>query len=354
VADMKVGMETMLESVEAVIDHNLSLPEDAPFSEHINVLVESMPGQGKTTSITNLLATKGLACPPPVVLAQYDPQDLAGWPLPVKDGECMRRIRPDWMPTIETHGLKGAILFDEARQQETMGSNMLAQIVQERRIGEHKIPHGWTLIMCANRDEDRAGTNPMPSQLTGRITFIELEVSIEDSMSFANKAGWHDAVKAYLRFAPQELNTFDPDAAQYASPRGWERVSTIMNLSVGKSARTALISGTIGGPATAKFMGFLDLQEKCPDINALIDNPDGAEVIMDAPIQYAVCAALSTRMNKVNAANVLKYLGRLDKEAGRGEMAAFVVRDAMSRDKVLAQYAPVREWLINTGAKLIL
>ena len=75
---------------------------------------------------------------------------------------------------------------------------------------------------------------------------------------------------------------------------------------------------------------------------------------MDAPIQYAVCAALSTRMNKANAANVLKYLGRLDKEAGRGEMAAFVVRDAMSRDKVLAQYAPVREWLINTGAKLIL
>ena len=65
---------------------------------------------------------------------------------------------------------------------------------------------------------------------------------------------------------------------------------------------------------------------------------------------YAVCSALSYRVNKMNAQNFMKYIRRLPEQ----EFAAFAIKDAMSRFPDLKKADGFREWVLQGGAELIL
>ena len=77
-----------------------------------------------------------------------------------------------------------------------------------------------------------------------------------------------------------------------------------------------------------------------PDINELIAKPQSASISDDPAVMYAVCAALATRMNKSNAAQIVQYLQRIPQQ----EFAAFVIKDALNRDTDLKQVKAVRGW----------
>ena len=83
--------------------------------------------------------------------------------------------------------------------------------------------------------------------------------------------------------------------------------------------------------------------------------PEQVTLVPDAPdVQYAVCAALSAKMNGKNSKSIVTYLKRLPQQ----EFAAFVIKDAMNRTedlkKELKRDDAVREWIMSIGKHLIL
>jgi hypothetical protein len=110
------------------------------------------------------------------------------------------------------------------------------------------------------------------------------------------------------------------------------------------------ISGQVGRPACVDLMGFLKVYASCPDIDELIANPDHSVVPSDAAVLYAVCASLSSRASTSNISNILKYLRRLPQQ----EFAAFVMKDAISRDQSLKKVQAVRDWALTCGKDLLL
>ena len=337
-------------TVAAMVQHNLALPVGAPDDAHLAPYLEGEPGGGKT-AIPHAVA-KQLGLPIHVIsLADRDAGEVGGMDYP-EDGKLVR-MRPPWMPTEGP-----CILFlDELPQAPTSNQNLAARIVNERRIGDHLLPEGCVVMAAGNAAKHRAGTNYMPSHLKDRLTFITVEAELDDVLRHFSERKFSEYVRGFLRFRPEFLSKFDRDANAYPSARSWAKVNAqidmntqFLNEPLDGALMRQVFSGQIGDEAAATFIGFIKLHDKVPNIDDLIAHPDRASIDMDSGIMYAVSASLSSRMDKGNAKNILKYLMRLP----RRELAAFVVKDAIARDPELKRSNDVREWAINEGRELIL
>ena len=329
---------------EAAIDFAFKLKQGRDAQYVVPYLV-SGAGIGKTTSVKDIAERRGIGCEI-LSLAQYDAGELGGWPGPSPDGETMVRLRPDWMPTEG----EGILFLDELPQAPVSNQNIAAQIVNERRVGPHHLPDGWVIVAAGNRMSDRAGTNNMPSHLKDRLMFLEIEADLEDTIAYYYSKRIDERICAFLRFRPEWLHKFDRDANACPSPRSWERVGSIMSWGLDPVNQLEAIAGQVGRAATADFTGFLKMYESVPDIDGLIANPNSADIPNDPAILYAVCAAIASRVNDKNIGNVVKYLERLPQQ----EFAAFVIKDAINRNKELKQSQVIRDWIMKTGKNLIL
>lgn len=180
--------------------------------------------------------------------------------------------------------------------------------------------------------------------------FLEIEADLEDTIAYYYSKRIDERICAFLRFRPEWLHKFDRDANACPSPRSWERVGSIMSWGLDPVNQLEAIAGQVGRAATADFTGFLKMYESVPDIDGLIAHPASADIPNDPAILYAVCAAIASRVNDKNIGNVVKYLERLPQQ----EFAAFVIKDAINRNKELKQSQVIRDWIMKTGKNLIL
>ena len=81
--------------VEACIDSQMKHSNGRDAQRPIPYLVGSS-GLGKTTIVQQIAKDRGIGLKI-VSLAQYDAGELGGWL--INDGDGMKRLRPDWMPT---------------------------------------------------------------------------------------------------------------------------------------------------------------------------------------------------------------------------------------------------------------
>ena len=346
---MKLSQAAMI--TERAINFALDL-KDGRDAQYIVPYLIGGAGLGKTTMVKD--ATKRVAADRKVdmecrilSLAQYDPAEIAGWLIPNEDRTAMNRIKPDWMPDDNTHGV---LFLDELPQAMVANQNIAAQITNERRVGPWHLPDGWVVVAAGNRTSDRAGTNNMPSHLKDRLMFLEVEADLEDTIAYFNSNRVDERVCAYLRFRPTELHKFDRDANACPSPRSWERVSSIMSWGLPDVERLEAIAGQVGRAASAEFAGFLKVYDVVPDIRDLIANPETAQIPQRPDVLYAVCASLAAHTNAENFGKVITYVKRLPQQ----EFAAFVIKDAVNRVPNIKQNKDFRDWVLKGGGKELL
>jgi hypothetical protein len=316
--------------VEKAILFNASLSPEL-FQGYILPHLEGPPGIGKT-SIVHQVAKKLNATVNVLNLADREPSDILGWRVPNADGTEMKHVSPEWLANLGD-GLN-IVFIDEIRQGSTAAQNVTSQILNERMVGSLKVPDNVFFVTASNRAKDRAGTNHMPTHLRDRMTFIEVHPDVDDTVSHFSERGVDPRLCAYLRFRGIEmLSNFDPDADACPSPRSWERVNSIMQFDMEPALKEMTIGGQVGDGAAADFTGYLRVAANIPDIDHLIKNPTKADVPHDRGVLYALCSALSSRMDMSNVENIMTYVYRIDAD----EMKAVVFADALRRDPKLRQ-----------------
>ena len=307
-------------------------------------------GLGKTSVVQQIAEEREHGCYI-LSLSQFDAAELAGI-IALVDGEA-KRIMPHWLAKIHEMASKMEAVYlfgDEVPQSPVSNQNVWAQVVNERRIGEFKLPDNCAIIAAGNRTSDRAGTNTMPTHLRDRLLFVPVEADLEDVIPYWLAQNVHEDVIGFNRAMPQHLHNFDAKADVSSSPRSWDRVSTILSWGLDPVCEAEAISGTVGRSICADFMGYRKLKAHMPDLDKIVSSPDSAEIPTDAMVLYALASGLAHKMNQSNAGNIIKYLKRLDQQ----EFAAFAVKDAVNRDPELKKSEAVRQWIITDGKQLIL
>lgn len=217
-------------------------------------MLHGRPGVGKTEVVQTLAARIG-AVLYDLRLTTIEPQDLRG--LPYYDHAQAKTVwyRPEDLPD----GDAPAILFlDELTAAAPSLQPTVYGLLQERRVGRHRLPDTVMVIAAGNRIEDGAIAYDMGSALSDRLIHMTVQADAEDWLrNYALPAGIHPAVAAFIRTRPDLLDTTE-DALRRGqmiacTPRSWSRVSRIMQAIPDRAQRQVMIAGTVGLAPAAEF-----------------------------------------------------------------------------------------------------
>jgi hypothetical protein len=308
------------------------------------VFVWGAPGVGKSQIVARVARDKELNLVD-VRAVLLDPADLRGLPHIDEDRRACW-CPPEFLP-IEG---KGLLFLDELNAAPPLVQAACYQLVLDRRLGEYRLPDGWSIVAAGNRETDRAVTYRMPSALANRFVRLNFDVDAHEWLTWAQGCGTAPEVIAFIRFRPQRLHAFDSQKEDKAfpTPRSWEFVSRIMNRQKQTVPDLELIAGVVGEGTAAEFCGFLRIFHELPDPETLLETPETADVPDDPATLYAVCELLSQKTDMANLSRIMTYAKRLPPE-----FSVLLVRDAARINSAILQTPDFSAWAVDHADVLI-
>lgn len=310
--------------LKEIVNYNLEqFQKDLSNKTYLTPIFIGDPGVGKTAIPSQTAKELDLAYHITVV-AQYDAGEMGGLSsfdkvtFEREDGSTYDelrtiRARPGYMPhPMMEDGVVAIWNFDEAPQAFLANQNILSQLVNDYRIGEHLVSPGVTMCCTGNKPENKAGTTPMPMHLRDRLMFITIEPDHKESMTYANQMGWHTDVRAYLGKNPASLHRFVPGANANPTPRSWEKTSSILKLNLSTHIRTEAVLGQIGEEAH-QFEQWLRVKDRMPDPFEVCRDPMNQPIFdeKDADVLFILMHNLVEIANDKTIEGQIKYLLRM-------------------------------------------
>jgi len=262
--------------------------------------------------------------------AGSDATDLKGIP----DLQSGRTVwaTPEELPTDPDW--KGIIFFDEIVQGGPMVMSAVTELVLEGRMGSYTLPKGAVIVSAGNRRSDRSAVNEMPRHLADRLVFVSVEADVPDFVLWADTHNIRSEITSFIRARPDLLSAFDPQQSKSPSPRGWNFVSSILEMGVPPVVQHTLVSGCVGEGAAIEFLGHLELYGQIPTVEEILANPTTAKMPKGdkAPAMcYAIASNLSRALNYKTAKAVMAYASRFESE----EFTVITVKGALDREAAL-------------------
>jgi hypothetical protein len=298
------------------------------------------PGIGKSSIIKQIACENGIECID-LRLSLMDPTDLKGIPFYERDSHSALWAPPSFLPREG----RGILFLDELNSAAPAVQASAYQLILDRKVGEYTLPDGWAIVAAGNREGDRGVVYRLPSPLANRFVHIEMEVNATDWRDWALGRGIDERVVAYIGFKNSALFGFDPlkNERSFATPRSWEAVHTILNSSLSKTLWLEAISGAVGEAAAVDFLGFCQVMDKLPDVDAILRGEE-AEVSEDLSTLYALASALVTRIlgtpSDDAVSNVLHYSLKL-----KNEFAVMIVQDLQRQGVLMEHLDAFGEWV---------
>lgn len=302
------------------------------------ILITGAPGIGKSDIVTAAAINAGadLILSHPAVA---DPTDVKGLPWIVDGaatflpfGELSRAIAAD-VPTVW--------FLDDLGQASPAVQASYMQLLLARRVNGHVLPDSVTFIAATNRRTDRAGVSGILEPVKSRFAaIVELTPDLDEWCQWAIGAELPPELIAFLRFQPDLLCKFtaSADLTNSPVPRTWHHVAKLLSCDLPSSVRNAAIAGAVGEGAAVEFLAFLRLYEELPSVDAILIDPDSVAVPDRPATLYALSGALAHRATKQNFGRVARFAERMVND-GRGEFAALLVRDVVTRTPAVTQTA---------------
>ena len=188
-------------------------------------------GIGKTESIAKLAKNLGVGYID-IRLLMYTESDLKGIPYPDQGHEFTIWLQNKILPRVEKDGEKGILVLDEITSVAKSVRTAAYQLLNERALGEYKLPDGWLIVCLGNGEEDGGDFQGMEGNFANRCSVYNVVPNLEAWKEWAFGNNINYLVTAYVSWRPNHLHTFNPDDDSdilFASPRSWEAISDILN-----------------------------------------------------------------------------------------------------------------------------
>ena len=234
---------------------------------------------------------------------------------------------------LERHGEHGILFLDEITSAPPTVSAAAYQLILDRRLGEYQVPDGWAIFAAGNRQGDRGVTYTMPAPLANRFSHYEVEVHLDDWVSWAWDHGIDERVIAFLRFRPELLFDFDPahNPVAFPTPRSWEFAHRALHkFGAEDQLLRGALQGCVGNAAGIELAAFIDNLHNLPDLDQILSGK-GGEIPKEIDLQYAVATALVGRAIKMKEApqlsEALGYILEYANHFPQREMGVMLVSD---------------------------
>lgn len=264
------------------------------------------PGIGKTQVAEQLAQFVGGRLYD-VRLTTIDTSDLRGLPYYDHETKTTQWYRPEDLP----NDAEPAILFlDELSSAPAHIQPTVYGLLQERRVGKHKIPDNVMIVAAGNRVTDGAVAYEMGTAIADRLIHLNIIASPEDWVkNFAVPNNLHPAVPAFIKTSPQHFETVAQSMSQdhliATTPRSWERVSQIMQTVTDPLTRRIVISGIIGEAVASDFFIVAEDIEATVQVAEMIKKPRKERMAMVPKTMYGLNAMVFGLVGALDQKNVL-------------------------------------------------
>lgn len=298
------------------------------------------PGIGKSSIIKQIARDNGIECID-LRLSLMDPTDLKGIPFYERDTHSALWAPPSFLPREG----RGILFLDELNSAAPAVQASAYQLILDRKVGEYTLPDGWAIVAAGNREGDRGVVYRLPSPLANRFVHIEMEVNALDWRDWALSRRIDERVVAYIGFKNSALFGFDPlkNERSFATPRSWEAVHTILKSSLSKTLWLEAISGAVGEAAAVDFLGFCQVMDKLPDVDAILRGEE-SEAPTDLSTLYALSSALVLRILSAPSDEAVSHLLRYTLKL-KNEFAVMIVQDLQRQGVSMEHLDAFGEWV---------
>lgn len=314
--------------------------------QRIPVMMWGPPGIGKS-SIVHQIAKSANMIMVDVRLAQLEPTDIRGVPMPNRETNRAHWYLPSFWPqraesnttrkvevandktgktttkTVEVEagcGVDGPgiVFLDEIEKAPISVKNASLQLVLDRRIGDYKLPDDWAIVCAGNREEDGAFSAPLGSALENRMIHLAIEPDVDSWASWARENGVHEDIIGYLYFRNEHLYKRTEDHA-FPTPRSWAMGSDLIKAAKNDKQKKQLLSAAIGAAVAQEYKVWSTVYKNVnPEevLNGTMPDFEGK----DQGYKYAVALAVSFHLRKRKKSitgiedNVANFLGLITPE----------------------------------------
>ena len=108
----------------------------------------------------------------------------------------------------------------------------MLQFLQCKTFGNHEIPKGWVIVAAGNPPEYNKSVRDFDVVTLDRVKKITVEPDYRVWKEYAFKENIHPAILSYLELRNNCFYQMETtiDGKQFATPRGWEDLSRIMEV----------------------------------------------------------------------------------------------------------------------------
>ena len=258
------------------------------------LMVWGAPGLGKSSILRSVADRLGIGFID-VRLAQREPVDIRGLPVPGEDG-VKWLVASEWPRDPESRGI---ILFDEITAADRSLQVAAYEFILDRRLGTlYTVPDGWYICAAGNRTEDRAVAATMSSALANRFLHVEMREDAEAWVSWALQHDIHPSVLGFIRYRPELLFRQEGENLErgWPTPRAWERVSRMLSMfgAEDEDLLRKVVYGLVGDRVGVEFMSFHRINLEFDDTLEMMTNAKYPVCIPErADRKYALCSSMS-------------------------------------------------------------
>ena len=149
-----------------------------------------------------------------------------------------------------------------------------------RRIGPHRLPDGWMVVLLGNGPEDGGYFAGSTRTLTGRVYGVNVTFDLNVWRKWALENGVNSSVIAFLTAMPEYIHkmNIDEPIEMYPSPRTWEALSRLLNTyekihgnkDMDEDMIRRFASGSVGLEAGEAFLGYYKWSSQIVPVTSIL------------------------------------------------------------------------------------
>lgn len=272
------------------------------------------PGIGKTSIIRQAAQSLSISYRsfPATVL---DPLDIGGLPAirPNGDGRD-HAIRMPFTDLIPGDGA-GILVFEDLTTAPPLTQASLYSLTWDRHVGSFYLGPDWLVVCTANRDEDNAATQRMPTPLVNRMEHLMVEPDFPGWERYMAANGRSPIVRAYLHMNPERFVDFDPHRpGPFPTARSWEACAALFDAYAPDEPPEGAVAGWIGPPDALQLLAFVRANASLVSPAAVFANPESAPIPKQLSSLWVLVNALANAARAPLMPALCRFLDRLSPE----------------------------------------
>ena len=224
-----------------------------------------------------------------VRLSMKEPVDMVGVPIPSKDENGNTTTvwaTPSMWPKDDGQFSGGVIHLDEMNQGQAAILNAAFQLIQDRALGQYKVPEGYIIIGSSNTSAYNSTVTDFSIPLSNRFSHFNIKPDFDSWLNYRMNNGGNLDVMQFLKTQDSRLlwdkTTMEAKVGSLAdamytdivvTPRSWEVIEKVLALPDGSKAtggftideKQRYATGRLGIALAARLFTFLKDKAKFQD-----------------------------------------------------------------------------------------